>query len=244
MKDLSRQTVESLMEAYDNEYNSQKPNRKPASSIQIREVDENTKDPRVELTQQMFVEQSITIREYFDRSDFSKPEYFAFKTDKSTGKRRILEYTLGDIDAKFPRNEWIQMLLDKGVTIEVYEDYEEYLNIRQCLFSQLYLCPEGSEEFDQSAYIDKEIQQYQLIQEARCNNPDVENWSVIGENALPSVAGRMYVCKTESGYEIKSSKTQNSEPKLSEEQQTKLQNEGIEPEGWEVVYIDEKGNML
>lgn len=244
MNNSQSQTVETLMEAYDTEYNSRKPNSKPAASLEVREIDKDTIDTSVELTQQMFIEQTISIHEYSDKVDLSKPEYLAFKTDESTGKKRILEYTLGDVDAKFPRTEWIQMLLDKGVTIEVYEDYEEFLDIRQSLFSKLYLFHDSSEEFDQSTYIDKKIQKYQLIQEARYNNPDVEDWAVIGENALPSIPGRMYVCKTESGYKIKASKTQNSEPKLSEEQKTELKNNGIEPEGWEVIYVDDKGNIL
>ncbi len=243
MQNTRIQTVESLMEAYDTEYNSQKPNSKPTSSAEVRTLDESTKHPRVELTKKMFIDKTISFQEYCE-IEISKPEYFSFKTDKHTGNKRIIEYTLGDVDAKYPRHEWIQMLLDKGVSIEDYKDYEEYLDIRINVFSNEYLVDHDADEFEQSVYIDKEISQYQLIQEARRDNPEIEDWTVIGENALPSVPGRMYVCKIDSEYEIKSSKNRNSEPKLSEEQKADLQNNGIEPEGWEVVYVDKNGNII
>ena len=174
----------------------------------------------------------------------SEPEYFAFRTDGSDDQTLYIEYTQGDVDAKYPRDQWIQMLLNKGVRIEDHKDYKEYLDIRMHLFPKEYLADDDADSSEQSAYIDKEIQKYHCIQEARRTNPDVKDWTVIGENALPSIPGRMYVCKTESGYKIESQMTSNAEPKLSEEQRTDLQNKGIEPEGWEVVYIDEKGNIL
>ncbi len=241
------QTVESIMEAFDSEYTSRKTNAKPASSVKVETIDKNTKDPRIEGIQQMFFDNTITTEEYFGSIDMSEPEYFAFRTvrtDGSDDKTLCIEYTQGDVDAKYPRDQWIQMLLNKGVRIEDNKDYKEYLDIRINLFPKEYLADDDADSSEQSAYIDKEIQKFQRIQEARRTNPDVKDWTVIGENALPSIPGRMYVCKTESGYKIESKTTSHGEPKLSEEQRTDLQNKGIEPEGWEVVYIDEKGNIL
>ena len=244
MKSDTSQTVESIMEAFDSEYTSRKTNAKPASSVKVETIDKNTKDPRIERIQQMFFDETITTEEYFGSIDMSSPEYFAFRTDGSDDKTLCIEYTQGDVDAKYPRDQWIQMLLNKGIRIEDYKDYKEYLDIRINLFSKEYLAGSDVDTSEQSAYIDKEIQKYQRIQEAKRDNPDVKDWTVIGENALPSIPGRMYVCKTESGYKIESKMTSNAEPKLSEEQRTDLENKGIEPEGWEVVYIDEKGNLV
>lgn len=248
MKSDTSQTVESIMEAFDSEYTSRKTNAKPASSAKVETIDKNTKDPRIERIQQriqqMFFDETVTAEEYFDSINMSEPEYFAFRTDGSDDQTLYIEYTQGDVDAKYPRDQWIQMLLNKGVRIEDYKDYKEYLDIRMHLFPKEYLANDDVDSSEQSAYIDKEIQKYQRIQEARRTDPDVEHWTVIGENALPSIPGRMYVCKTESGYKIESQMTSNAEPKLSEEQKADLQNKGIEPEGWEVVYIDEKGNLV
>ncbi len=249
MKYAGPQNVKSLMQAFDSEYTSQRANAKPASSVEVKVIDENTKDPRIERIkriQQMFFDETITTEEYFHSFDMSEVEHFAFRTitDGSGSRTLCIEYTQGDVDAKYPRDQWIQMLLEKGVRIDDYKDYKEYLDIRTSLFPEEYLADDDVDASEQSAYIDKEIKKYQRIQEARRTNPDVKDWTMIGENALPSIPGRMYVCKTESGFKIKSKKTSNAEPKLSEEQRIDLQDKGIEPEGWEVVYIDEKGNIL
>ncbi len=244
MKNPSTQTVESLMEAYNSKYDTQKPNTKPTSSVKVRIIDENTKDPRVELTKQMFIDETITSDEYFDRIDHSSPEYFAFKTDKSSGNTRIIEYSMGDVDAKYPHHEWIQMLIDKGVTIDDYNDYEEYLDIRKGLFSKEHLADHSIDTAEKTAYINKEIHNYQIIQEAKRTDPDVKDWTLVGEKAHPSIPGRMYVCKTDSEIKIKQKMTSNGKPELTDKQKTDLQNKGIEPEGWEVVHTDKKGNIL
>ncbi len=238
------QNVVSIMQAFDTEFDSQRSNAKPASLPEIREVNENAKDTRAELIQKMFVDRTISTREYIDNFDMSWKEYISFSTDKSTGKKRVLEYTLGDVDAKYPREQWIQMLLDRGITIDSFKAYDDYLSIRVGLFARDYVSEDGSKSEAHIDYIESEIRNYQLINNARQNIPDVDDWTVIGDNALPSIAGRMYVCKTEAGFKIKSQKITNGEPKLSEQQKTDLQNKGIEPEGWEVVYIDEKGNIV
>ena len=37
---------------------------------------------------------------------------------------------MSEIDAKYPRGEWLQMLLDKGITIDNFEEYWAYLSKR------------------------------------------------------------------------------------------------------------------
>ncbi len=42
-------------------------------------------------------------------------------------------YTEREIDARYPREEWLQHLLDGGVTIENFGDYSQYLSKRHTL---------------------------------------------------------------------------------------------------------------
>ena len=37
---------------------------------------------------------------------------------------------LSDVDAKYPRDEWLQMLLDKGISVDNFEEYWTYLSKR------------------------------------------------------------------------------------------------------------------
>ena len=39
----------------------------------------------------------------------------------------------GEIDSRYPRAEWLQLLLDKGITIETFDDYRVYLSKRHTL---------------------------------------------------------------------------------------------------------------
>ncbi len=51
------------------------------------------------------------------------------------GKRADIksEWTEAEIDARYPRAEWLQMLLDKGITITRFGDYAMYLSKRHTL---------------------------------------------------------------------------------------------------------------
>ena len=40
---------------------------------------------------------------------------------------------LAEVDAKYPRNAWLQMLLDKGITVDNFEEYWAYLSQRDTL---------------------------------------------------------------------------------------------------------------
>ena len=171
-------------------------------------------------------------------------------SESSYGEKRHLEFTLVDIDAKYPREEWLQMFLNRGITIEDFETYNEYLNVRSDLVLKEFHTKDDWETV-KAKYIDTQIQKYQEQQV----NQGVEDWVVLGENRLPVIPGRMYVQKTESGSRIwhttrstsKSwdGKTESLSVKgteLSEKQKSDLLNNGVEPVGWEVVYLDEKGN--
>ncbi|MDE0088967.1 MAG: hypothetical protein OXU23_24830 [Candidatus Poribacteria bacterium] len=59
------------------------------------------------------------------------------KTDSGTilknGKTHISEFTIAEIDAQYPRETWLQLLLDNGITIENFGDYTSYLSKRYTL---------------------------------------------------------------------------------------------------------------
>ncbi len=186
----------------------------------------------------------------------SNAKWAAAKTT-SDEKKHHIEFALADMDAKYPREEWLQMLLNKGITIENFKNYDGYFNIRSALILKEFYS-EDDWETVKVDYIDSEIQKYQrkhqLTTEAKQAIPDVKDWIVIGENALPNIPGRIYLQKTESGYQFhRTSATIRSEngeiisakgPKLSKQQESDLVHKGVEPEGWEVVYLDEKGNPI
>ena len=59
------------------------------------------------------------------------------KTDSGTilknGKRHVSQFTTTEIDARYPREAWLQLLLDNGITIENFGDYVSYLSKRYTL---------------------------------------------------------------------------------------------------------------
>ena len=59
------------------------------------------------------------------------------KTDRGTilknGKRHVSQFTIAEIDARYPRAAWLQLLLDNGIAIENFGDYTSYLSKRYTL---------------------------------------------------------------------------------------------------------------
>ena len=59
------------------------------------------------------------------------------KTDSGTilknGKSHISQFTIAEIDARYPREAWLQLLLDNGITIENFGEYASYLSKRYTL---------------------------------------------------------------------------------------------------------------
>ena len=106
----------------------------------------------------------------------------------------------------------------------------------------------------ETPYMESRLRGYQRIAAAFRTEPAMEEWIVIGENALPCVPGRIYVQKTESTANIwhTTRAVANAGPgeslalkqfELSERQRLHLLNTGAVPKGWEVVYVDENGNL-
>lgn len=166
-------------------------------------------------------------------------------------EKRHISFTLVDMDTKYPREEWLQMLLNRGITIENFKTYSKYLDMRSDLILKEFYT-ENDWEIVKASYIESLIQECQFITEANRTNPEVENYFMIGENALPQIPGRIYVLKTESTAQIWHTRSQTQSDtgeilsakgtELSERQRLHLLNTGVPPAGWEVVYVDEEGN--
>ncbi len=55
------------------------------------------------------------------------------KINSIKGKRYVSQFTTAEIDARYPRATWLQMLLNKGVTIDSFSQYASYLSKRHTL---------------------------------------------------------------------------------------------------------------
>lgn len=177
--------------------------------------------------------------------------------ETSFGEKRKIEVSLEDMDVKYPRQEWIQILINKGFTIENFKDYFRLLNLRSNIIMEEFFS-ENDSEIAKNTHIDSMLQEHriehQLTSEAKRTYPGINDWYVVNGKALPSIPGRMYVQKTENGFTIRHIRTSHTRkvngellpigPELSEEQKADLMNKGIEPAGWEVLYLDEEGNII
>ena len=151
-------------------------------------------------------------------------------------------------DAKYPRAEWLAMLLNKEVVFGDYSDYSLFMNYRWNLVS---FEENGNwrqwrgETFDdwetfKDAYIDRSIWEEQQIAAARQSDPDVFGGLFVGPDKrtyLPGRANRVYVQREGRSAFF-------SGAPLTLKQQGDIMLQGKHPEGYEIVYIDEKGTIL
>lgn len=174
-----------------------------------------------------------------------------WESEISNNGQRYIEFTLADMDAEYPRDEWLQTLLNKGITIDTFKTYSRYLNIRSDLILKEFYTGDNWETV-RASYIDEEIQNQQRIVEANRANPGLTDWIVVDENAVPSIPGVIYVQKNDSRANIwhtsATTASENGEilssegSELTEKQRLNLLNTGVAPKGWDVVYLDEDGN--
>ena len=156
-----------------------------------------------------------------------------------------------EVDEKYPQSEWLQMLLEKGIVIENYDDYSGYLAARRNLI-QLEKHPElwTSDMFGlppitdwqtfKASFIDRKIWEYEQFRAAIQADPQVSGGFFTGPDKhtfLPTKEGRVYVKRKGMGTVFL------GEP-LDEHQQNALLFEGLHPEGYEVIYIDDNGHRL
>ena len=157
----------------------------------------------------------------------------------------------GVVDEKYPRAEWIQLLLNKGITIEDSSAYSVYLNLRNNVV-RLENAPAAwqsgnfgipaTDDWDiyRNAYIDRKHWEYQHVNAAMQADPSVTGGTFVGSDAqtfLPFNGKRVYVERFEDGATFLGTM-------ISGAQKFEILHLGSEPEGLEVIYIDSKGNIL
>ena len=54
----------------------------------------------------------------------------SYTLDNGVNFKYNVPLPISEVDAKYPRDEWLQMLLDKGITIDNFEEYWAYLSKR------------------------------------------------------------------------------------------------------------------
>ena len=169
------------------------------------------------------------------------------------------EHRIGDeADIKYPRKEWIQRCLDRGIVFEYLGDYSTMLSIRYpvvnyekilssdgktnayALPPDYYgLPPDASLEAYTNATIDRTIQDLEEMEQAELEGPTVVGGFGTRNRLIPMREGVLYVKMDQENFAA------NFYGKsLSEEEKDALLFDGVPPEGLEVVYLDEDDKPL
>ena len=116
------------------------------------------------------------MRDAYDTGYDSRHKDTTVRVSYTVGDAEIFAYDesipLAEVDAKYPRDAWLQMLLDKGITIKDSDAYWEYLFVRDTLVhlekqpqvwtSGLFGIPSTEDwETYKTAYIERELGQIQ-----------------------------------------------------------------------------------
>ena len=158
------------------------------------------------------------------------------------------------IDKRYPPEQWLQYLLDKGVTFHNFGEYAQYMDARVVtdrLDNNPALLQEESETFGIPISNIEKLKEIYLANHLlflkrkhameRTVGEPVTGGIHIGDKVLPFYQNRdvVYVHRVEN-----STSTRYYGTLLSPLQRFNLIFRGIEPEEIEVVYIDEMGNQL
>lgn len=149
------------------------------------------------------------------------------------------------VDEKYPRAEWIDLILGKGFNIENHLDYTRLLSARYWLAhvedkpdvwesGKQAIPATNNFEIYKDAYIERKIWEAQQLKLAEQADPDVNGGFFIDSHPdvfLPSKRNRVYVHRDEDAM-----KTWGQT--LSVKQRFDLTYRGIHPEGWEIIYLD------
>ena len=155
------------------------------------------------------------------------------------------------VDAKYPRDEWLSMLREQGITIETNEDYWRYLDIRHDLVrleddpeawdaEGTGIPPTDSWNTYESAYMDRKIWEVQQIQKAQRADPMIIGGWFGGPDRktfMPTTRHSLYVKRDGMGASFLGGH-------LSETEKFNLIFRGIEPEWHDVIYLDADDNVL
>ena len=155
-----------------------------------------------------------------------------------------------DVEVAYPSEAWIQRLLNKGASITTRTDLTGYFNGRSSLFrasqdpkkmeslAHTHGYPTDSWETFEDAYIDHLIWQRQKIAETD-EDPAIDGGMIIGYNFYPTYSNKktLYVERRMTG-----ATTFGDE--ISNKQLFNLIFRGIDPEGFEVIYLDSEWGLL
>ena len=176
----------------------------------------------------------------------------SFHEEYSTVRKYIYgEAHLKELDAKYPPDEWIQMLLDKEVTVADVDFYKRFLSMRESVVhlenkpeewmsGKHGISPTNDFHTYRNAFVNRKIWEYQQMRAAFLTDPKIMGGFFGGpetQTFFPYKSGRVYVKRDGDKFVF-------SGEKLSPKQQFELLSEGIIPEGHEISYLDENSNLL
>ena len=155
------------------------------------------------------------------------------------------------IDQRYPRAEWLAMLLESGHIIEDSSQYSVYLNLRHRVaqmendsakwdFKYVGISATNDFEAYKNAFIDRKAWEMKRIEDAETADPTINGGYFPHSHPdvfLPFKDKRVYVRRN-------GRRTSYFGEVLSEEQQFNLVHRGIHPEGMEIIYIDNDYNVL
>ncbi len=159
-----------------------------------------------------------------------------------------------ELTEHFPKEAFLQKFLDKGYRFNEYVDYADILNLREQLMQfkdapaawhsgelNIPITTNFKEYVD--GFIDRKIWEFETIKKVSTENPDASVVSVFfppshPDKFLPALGKMTYVRQKPSGTMV------TWGTMLTDEQRRNLLYKGIEPEGIEVVFIDEDYNVL
>ena len=159
---------------------------------------------------------------------------------------------LEELDAKYPPDEWIQMLLDKEVAIADSDFYTRFLSMRVSVVhlenkpeewtsGKHGISPTNDFHTYRNAFVNRQIWEDQQMRAAMLTDPNIMGSGFFGgpeaQTFFPYKSGRVYVKRDGDKFVF-------SGEKLSPKQQFELLSEGIIPEGHEIIYLDENSNLL
>ncbi len=171
------------------------------------------------------------------------------------------------LNEKYPPNEWLRMLLDKGFVIEDSHDFKAYLAIRKSLDERkpqhgiwrLYNQEYDNWETFKDAFIKREIWEHKQFKAAQQKNSNV-SWvdflGADGKTVIPITNSSGYVKVTitkRKSMGVGVGMTGSGVSKLSEQQKFDLVYKGKHPRnwggwkwgwGWKILYLDEENNVL
>lgn len=140
------------------------------------------------------------LRDTYDADYNRKHKDTPVRVSYTVGDAEIFAYNesvpLAEVDAKYPRDAWLQMLLDKGVTIKNANAYWEYLFLRDTLVhlerqpqvwtSGLLEIP-ATEDWEtyKAAYIERELGQIQKRLEKTQHARIFHYHGLLGKDKLP-----------------------------------------------------------